>query len=63
MSPEDLKRVIEAALLAAGRPLSPEDIIALFEESGDPPRRGEVQEALAALSADWEGRALELVEV
>ena len=63
MSPEDLKRVIEAALLAAGRPLTPEDIIALFEESGDPPQRREVQDALAALSAEWEGRALELVEV
>ncbi len=63
MSPEELKRVIEAALLAAGRPLTPEDIIALFEESGDVPRRSEVQDALAALSADWEGRALELVEV
>lgn len=63
MSPDDLKHVIEAALLAAGRPLRVEDIVALFEQSDDLPQRSEVQNALAQLSADWEGRALELVEV
>ncbi len=63
MSPDQLKHVIEVALLAAGRPLQLDDVIALFEESGDVPKRGEVQDALAELSSDWEGRALELVEV
>jgi segregation and condensation protein B len=63
MSPDDLKHVVEAALLAAGRPLRVEDMVALFEQSDDLPQRSEVQEALAQLSADWEGRALELVEV
>lgn len=63
MSADKLTHIVEAALLAAGRPLQVEDIIALFEESGDPPERSEVRDALAQLSADWEGRALELVEV
>ncbi len=63
MNPENLKHVIEAALLAAGRPLQVDDILALFEGSGDAPERGEVRDALALLSEDWEGRALELVEV
>ncbi len=63
MSPDSLKHVIEAALLAAGRPLRVEDIIALFEQSDDLPQRSEIQDALAQLSADWEARALELVEV
>jgi segregation and condensation protein B len=63
MSADSLKHIVEAALLAAGRPLKVDDIIELFEQSGGPPERGEVQEALAQLSEDWAGRALELVEV
>jgi segregation and condensation protein B len=63
VSQGELKHIVEAALLAAGRPLKVDDIIALFEESGDPPEGSEVREALAQLSEDWEGRALELVEV
>jgi segregation and condensation protein B len=63
MSIEKLKHVIEAALLAAGRPLRVEDILALFEGDAGVPERKAVREALAGLSQDWEGRALELVEV
>ncbi|MDX1514089.1 MAG: SMC-Scp complex subunit ScpB [Gammaproteobacteria bacterium] len=63
MSIEKLKHIVEAALLAAGRPLRVEDIMALFEDSGDAPDRKAVREALSALADDWEGRALELVEV
>ncbi len=63
MSADNLKHVIEAALLAAGRPLQVDDIIALFEGSGDLPQQSAVRDALAELSADWDGRALELVEV
>lgn len=63
MSPDSLKHVIEAALLAAGRPLQVDDILELFEGGGDAPERRGIQDALAQLSEDWEGRALELVEV
>lgn len=63
MSADNLKHVVEAALLAAGRPLTVDDIIALFEGSGDSPERKQVREALSELSEDWEGRVLELVEV
>ena len=49
--------------MAAGRPLRVEDILALFEETGDAPERKAVGEALSELSQDWDGRALELVEV
>lgn len=63
MSPESLKHIIEAALLAAGRPLQVDDILELFEGGGDAPERRGIQDALAKLSEDWEGRALELVEV
>jgi len=63
MSEEELKNVVEAALLAAGRPLRIDDVLQLFEGSGVSPERKEVREALAGLAQDWEGRALELVEV
>jgi len=63
MSEEELKIVVEAALLAAGRPLRIDDVLQLFEGSGVSPERKEVREALAGLAQDWDGRALELVEV
>ncbi len=63
MSEEQLRNVVEAALLAAGRPLRLDDILQLFEGSGVSPERKQVREALAGLVQDWEGRALELVEV
>lgn len=62
MDPSELKNVIEAALLAAGKPLDIEQLRELFDEYERPPA-AEVREALAALSADYEGRALELAQV
>lgn len=63
MNAGNLKHIIEAALLAAGRPLSLDDILQLFEGTGDKPESSELREALGQLSHDWEERALELVEV
>ncbi|MDH3316645.1 MAG: SMC-Scp complex subunit ScpB [Gammaproteobacteria bacterium] len=63
MSAGNLKHIIEAALLAAGRPLRVDDILQLFEGTGDAPEISELRDALAQLSQDWNGRALELVEV
>ena len=62
MDPSELKNVIEAALLAAGKPLDIEQLRELFEEYERPPA-AEVRDALIALSADYEGRALELAQV
>lgn len=62
MDPSQLKNVIEAALLAAGKPLDIEQLRELFEEYERPPA-SEVRDALIALSADYEGRALELAQV
>lgn len=58
--PEDLKVVLEAALLAAIEPLSPADLKRMFEEdlSNDVLRR-----ALDELRAQWHGRGVELVQV
>jgi segregation and condensation protein B len=62
MAMDNLKNVVEAALLAAGRPLEVDQILELFEEY-ERPAASDVKDALAALAADYDGRALELAEV
>lgn len=59
---ELLKRIIEAALLASSQPLSPPQLLTLFNET-DLASHDEVARALEALQADCEGRGIELVEV
>jgi len=56
------KNVIEAALLAAGRPLDVGSMLELFEEH-ERPSAEQVGEILRTLAAEYEGRALQLVEV
>ncbi|MGA2779760.1 MAG: SMC-Scp complex subunit ScpB [Steroidobacteraceae bacterium] len=62
MNEQYVKNVIEAALLAAGRPLSLDELVALFDERDGSAVEG-VQAAVAALAAEYETRGLELVEV
>src|ERR1700755_1612268 len=62
MNPQYLKNVIEAALLAAGRPLTLEELISVFDER-DGTIADEVKSAIAALSEEYETRGLELLEV
>jgi segregation and condensation protein B len=57
-----LKRIVEGALLAAGNPLSLNQLNSLFPD-GEQPGHGPLREALAALDAEMEGRAVELREV
>ena len=58
----ELKRITEAALMAAGRPLSLTEIDALFEEN-ESPGLAAIADALDALSSEYEGRVLELKKV
>jgi segregation and condensation protein B len=62
MNDHYVKNVIEAALLAAGRPLSMDELVSVFDER-DGSNADEVRAALAALTADYETRGLELLEV
>src|ERR1700691_5770384 len=62
MNDQYVKNVIEAALLAAGRPLAVDELMSLFDER-DGTLADEVRSALASLGADYGTRALELVEV
>lgn len=62
MSTPQLKSIVEAALLAAGRPLSLEALQVLFNEIECPDRK-ELRAALQELADDYQGRGIEIVEV
>ncbi len=62
LSPEKTKNIVEAALLAAGQPLSIDRLLTLFLDEYQP-TRDELRAALASLAEDCEGRGVELVEV
>ena len=59
---EQLKRIIEAILLAAGRPLGQDQLLALFTDE-ERPQRSDLRSALAALADEYAGRGIELAEV
>jgi segregation and condensation protein B len=61
MNEAHLKNVIEAALLASGRPLTIEQIAHLFDEHMRP-SAAEVRTQLGALSADYAERGIEMKE-
>ena len=58
----NLKNIVEAALMAAGKPLSVKLLLMLFEEDAQPERQ-EVVAALKQLQQECEGRGYEVVEV
>ena len=62
MNPQQLKRIIEAALLAAGQPLNLDKLQSLFPE-GERPERDELRASLEDLGADCAERGIELKEV
>jgi segregation and condensation protein B len=62
MNDQYVKNVIEAAMLAAGRPLSMDELVNVFDER-DGSNAEEVRSAIAALKAEYETRGLELLEV
>jgi segregation and condensation protein B len=62
MNHQYTKNVVEAALLAAGRPLSVEELTNVFDER-DGSIADEVKGAIAALTEEYETRGLELLEV
>lgn len=63
MGESTIKNVLEAALLAAGRPLALDKLTELFVRKGDGPDRAAVKSALESLAAEYEGRGIELKEV
>lgn len=62
MDPELIKRILEAAILAAPQPQSLAQLAALLPEDA-PATAAELQQAIEALQADYGQRGVELVEV
>ncbi len=57
-----LKNIVEAALMASGKPLSIKVLRSLFEEGAEPERK-EIVEVLRELQSESEGRGYEIIEV
>ncbi len=62
MDSTEIKYFIEAALLAAGRPLSMEQLHGLFD-GRMAPAKAEIRKAIAALNEDYEERGIVIAEV
>ncbi len=62
---DQLKRIVEAALMAAAEPLSVNRMAALFKPSELDPQAGrkQIRDILAALAAEAQGRGYELKQV
>ena len=61
MSTDTLKNTVEAALLAAGRSVTLNELLQLFDVTARP-EPGEMREALQRLGEDYAGRGIELKE-
>lgn len=62
MDPAEIKHFIEAALLAAGRPLSVDQLQKLFD-GRMAPEKSEIRQAIATLNEEYEGRGILISEV
>jgi segregation and condensation protein B len=62
MNEHDLKHIIEATLLAAGRPVPTQQLLDLFDER-ERPTLEQFHAAVALLQSDYESRGIELTEV
>ena len=62
MDTQQLKNIVEAALLAAGSPVTIDQLSALFGDDGGPEKQ-EIRAVLKELQADYEGRGIEIREV
>ncbi len=63
MEAQEIKHVIEAALLAAQEPISLDKLLEVLASQDAAPDRAAVRNALAALESDYDGRGIELKEV
>jgi segregation and condensation protein B len=62
MNEQDLKHIIEATLLAAGRPVTSQQLLDLFDER-ERPTPEQLQASIDLLIADYETRGIELAQV
>ena len=62
MDDTEIKYFVEAALLAAGRPLNTDQLQSLFDDASMP-AKAEIRNAIKALQEDYEDRGLAIAEV
>ena len=62
MTESHIRNVIEAALLAAGKPLQAGELVDLFDEGASRPTLAVVHAALAALAEEYANRGIEIKE-
>lgn len=62
MNPEQVQRILEAALLVAGRPMSAQDLQKLFDES-DAITTKEIRELLLSMQEQYADKGIELREL
>jgi len=57
-----IKYIVESVLLASGKPLTLDNILAVFGD-GEKPERDQIRDAITALQEDYAERGIELVQV
>ncbi|MEA3243594.1 MAG: SMC-Scp complex subunit ScpB [Pseudomonadota bacterium] len=62
MSEARIKHIVEAVLLASGKPLTLEQLLGVFGD-GEKPERDQLRQAIATLQKDYAERGIELVQV
>lgn len=60
---EQIRKIVEGALLVAGKPLSLDQLLHLFGESENRPSRDELRAVLEDIQTDCSGRGFELKQV
>ncbi len=63
MNPDIVKKVIEAALLASGKPLNIDKLMHLFAAGDFQPEKNDIRKALAEIGEDCHDRGIELKEI
>ena len=63
MNQDQLKNIIEAALMTIDTPRNVNQLMALFEEDDDKPEKEDIRAALEQLQEDYSSRGIELKEV
>ena len=63
MNQEQLKNIIEAALMVSEKPVNVSQLLAIFEKETDRPERADIKAAIEQIMQDYEGRGIELKEV
>jgi segregation and condensation protein B len=63
MNQEQLKNIVEAALMVSEKPVSLAQLSAIFENETDIPEKADIKAAIDQITEDYKGRGIELNEV